>query len=252
MRYAFISDVHANIEALETSLSAIEELGVDSTLCLGDVVGYHANPNECIDLLRSRRIPTIAGNHDRAAAGLIDPRDFSDVAGRAIRWTRSVLTGENVAYLGDLPLTLSMGDFVAVHAGWDPRPNERLHMNETRARRNLEVVPERHASDLGFFGHTHFPLAYERNIATGAVAVRKLPLLRLVPGHTYLVNPGSVGQARDGDPRASLLIYDAAAQTIGWHRIEYDRDSCLRKAKDAGLVGGPSAKRRAAMAYGQR
>lgn len=244
MRYAVISDIHANLEALTATLSLIDRIGVDRTICLGDIVGYHANPNECIELLRERRIETLAGNHDRAAAGLIDPSDFGEIAARAIRWTRAVLTRDNAAYLASLPLTLSIDDFVAVHGGWAPRPNERIHLSTPeRAKRNLETLERRHAATLGFFGHTHIPIAYELEASSKGVARRPGPSLRLLPKRAYIVNPGSVGQSRDGDPRASFVLYDRHERALGWHRISYDRDSCFRKAREAGLAGSASGAR---------
>jgi putative phosphoesterase len=192
MRYAFISDIHSNLEALETVLSKIDALNVDEVICLGDIVGYNANPNECIDIIRKRGIRAVLGNHDTRATGIDEPTDFNPVAAIAVLWARQALTEENRRFLNGLPRTIDMdGKFLVIH-GW---------VNNT---------------DSYIMGNLDNPL-------------------ELKPDANYLVNPGSVGQPRDGDTRASFAVLDEKDSEITFYRVEYDIESCARKVLEAGL-----------------
>jgi predicted phosphodiesterase len=224
LRYGIVADIHANREALEATLRHLEGARVNSIVCLGDLVGYHADPDACIALIRAAGALAITGNHDRAAIGADIAGDFGFVARRAIAWTAAHLDPENAAYLRELPSTLSFADdaAIAVHAGLAPEPNDRFHvLTPERVATNLARVP---AGKTCFFGHTHRP-------ATHVAA----------DGVTRMINPGSVGQSRDGDWRAACAIYDG--ETVEFIRLEYDRDRALAKAAAAGLLEPPSAAR---------
>lgn len=241
MRYAVLGDIHANPQALRAVLRAAEGAGAEAVLCLGDIVGYYAEPDECVALLRQAHALCIAGNHDRAAAGTdADLADFPPLARQAVRWTRDRIGADSRRFLHGLPIFRTLPECVLVHGALHPRPNDSLHLStEPRVRRSLLALRDAgdaHASlRLGFFGHTHRPACHELR---GARLLRHDPRQPLVlrDGGSYLVNPGSVGQPRDGDPRASFALFDSGAGTVTICRVPYDRHTCLEKAAVAGLL----------------
>jgi predicted phosphodiesterase len=241
VRVAVISDVHANLEALTAVLRTIDASRVERVISLGDAVGYHANPNECLDLLARAGALTIAGNHDRAAAASIEPTEFGDVARKAVLWTRGVLTLEHRDRLRSLDVFSWLDERVClVHAALHPRPNDRYHLT-TPARIAASFAMLRSGEDparICFFGHTHLRRVHryaEKRIHEVPIEPRA-SRITLDDGH-FLVNPGSVGQSRDGDPRASFAIFDDTELTLEFFRVSYDRERCLRKAESHGLLG---------------
>lgn len=231
MKWAVLSDIHGNLEALEATLAALGE--VDAYLCLGDIVGYGANPNECCDIVR-KLCPemTLMGNHDAGVLGRLSPHWFNPYARFALEWTRSVLTRENWDFLQSLPHRLEGEGWMAVHGSlvdpweyitspWEARPSfERL------------TVP------LAFFGHTHLAEYYLQE--EGHLLVTQHPWsagesILLAAGRKYLVNPGSIGQPRDRDWRASAALFDAEARTITLLRVEYNLAEAQSKIFKAGL-----------------
>ena len=242
MRYAILSDIHASVEALRAVLDDARAQGIDRLVCLGDVVGYHAEPDACVALLRARAVLCVAGNHDRVAAGLAEPTDFGEVARRAALWTRGQLSPESRAWLHALPLLAVVeGRFLIVHGALHPAPNADLHLSSpARVRRSLSALRVGPwGVRLAFFGHTHRAAIHEARAWGG---VRSLSLagdpILLGAGAYRLVNPGSVGQPRDGDPRASYAILDAGpeALSLSVRRVPFDREACLAKAARAGLL----------------
>jgi predicted phosphodiesterase len=232
MRIAIIADIHANLEALQAVLERIHALKVDEIVCLGDIVGYNANPNECVDSLRKEKILSVLGNHDACASGLEEPYRFNALAQRALFWTREHLTEENRSFLLDLPREKRAHDYFLFHGS--------IH-NTNRYILSRDVIEDNFQSlaglpgalNLGFFGHTHLRTAlcdYQ-----GSISMRKSLELTLSPDKLYLINPGSVGQPRDGDPRAAFLVYDSTNQFIIFHRVEYDIRKCQDKVIRAGL-----------------
>ncbi len=250
MRYAVISDIHSNIEALDAVLQTIAGLGVDKIVCCGDLVGYYASPNECIETLMQRDIPCIAGNHDLAAAGIRE-LDGWEVAKKAIAWTRQQLSPQNTEILKNLPSTLIIDErFLLFHGALHPRQNpEDLHLfHEQDVIRTMEALTT-HPSGmrLAFFGHTHRALSYcyrdrrlTRSFKSNAV---------LDNDGYYLVNPGSVGQPRDGNSAASFVVFDSENQSLQFHRIPYDVEANLKKAKRHKLLRDPFIKSIAKRAY---
>ncbi len=232
MRTAVIADIHANLEALGAVLARIEMLKVDETVCLGDVVGYNANPNECVDLIRSMEIECIMGNHDSCASGLEEPDSFNALARRAVLWTRERLTGENRQFLMTLPRQLLVHDFVIFHGSINETDRYILYKSDAienfRRMRKLPGGPR-----IGFFGHTHVRAALSE--MDSIVAVEHSPDILLQSERHYLINPGGVGQPRDGDPRASFLVYDRNDNTVTFHRVEYNIRACQDKIIRAGL-----------------
>lgn len=237
MRYAVISDIHSNLEALTAVLDKIDGERVDRVVCLGDLVGYYADPNECLKIVRARAIRSIAGNHDRAATGAREPAQFGEAGRRAIFWTRGELSDESRLYLEQLPISDFVDDrFLMVHAALHPEPNEDLYLvSRAQVMRSFEkLAAHRSGAKICFFGHTHQSVVHAcRN---GMISKLDGNPVKLEKDDFYLVNPGSVGQSRDEDERAAFLIFDSDRSTAQFYRVTYDRDSCLRKAGEAGLL----------------
>ena len=230
MRWAIVSDIHSNLEALDAVLADLEREGTESLVCLGDFVGYGASPNECIERLRPRLAVAVAGNHDWAACGRMRLGSFSGDAAQAARWTGTLLTPENREYLLGLPLTAHWQDALLVHAAPANPDRWAYVLSPADAAEELRAYEER----LGFIGHSHYPGAFEQD-ERGGIRYTREAGIRLVPGHRYLVNVPSVGQPRDGDPRAGYLLVDESAGTLAQVRIGYDVDGAMRRIRDAGL-----------------
>lgn len=231
MRYAIISDVHANIEALNSFFESLEDNPVDKIVCLGDLVGYNASPNECIDLIREKKIACVMGNHDSRAAGLEDLTDFNLLASDAIEWTKTVLTEENKAYLAGLPRSLRVDKaFYAVHGS--VRDTDSYIYGAADALRNFELLEKVRGMNICFFGHTHVPISYLGK--NGSVRMNLDTTVRLKTAN-YLINPGGLGQSRDKDPRGSYAVYDTETSEVTFHRVEYDIAATVEKITEAGL-----------------
>ena len=229
MRYAVISDLHANLEAVSAVLEHIEMVGVDQTMCLGDVVGYNATPNECVDLIRERNIPTILGNHDAVACGLEEPWGFNPVALQAALWTRENIRDDNAAWLRSLPDTRKFGIVLAVHGSPKSR-NQYLFTWE-------DILPHMpYVVELGcsvcFFGHTHSPGIFS---ADGVYRVDDDSRFSLGEGKCFFINPGSVGQPRDGDVRASFGLLDTEKKEFELVRVAYAVKQAAERVVGAGL-----------------
>jgi diadenosine tetraphosphatase ApaH/serine/threonine PP2A family protein phosphatase len=206
---------------------------VDDIVCLGDTVGYNANPNEVLDILRSEKAHCILGNHDACAAGLEEPDDFNPLAQAAVFWTREKLSGENRQFLAALPRELLIRDFFIFHGSIHDTDRYILYRHDAKDNfRLLAGLPGR--ISIGFFGHTHVRAALieQHGIISTVLAAEDLELL---PGKRYLINPGSVGQPRDGDPRPAFLVYDDQDLRVTFHRVEYDMRTCQDKIIAAGL-----------------
>lgn len=222
LKYAIISDVHANIDALTPVLDAISEFGVDQIVCLGDVVGYNATPNECADILREREIPTILGNHDAVACGLEEPWGFNPVALSAAIWTRDHLSEANLEWLRGLPDALNFGDFIAVHGA--PKNHNTYLFSWEDILPHLYYLEEQHVKTC-FMGHTHTPGIFA---ADGVYAVDEDSRFCLGDQKSFFVNPGSVGQPRDGDSRAAFGLMDTQTRVFEQVRVAYP----VRQAAD--------------------
>ena len=225
-----ISDIHANLHALETVLADVDRESVDEIWCLGDVVGYGPKPNECCDLIRERTAISLCGNHDLAALGLLDVAEFSGDAATAARWTSGVLGSEQRTWLGSLnPLARREGAAL-FHAS--PRdPVWEYVLSEEIALLSLEATTE----PLVLVGHTHVALALalegdriDGGLARGGITVE-------LDDRRFLVNPGSVGQPRDGDPRAAWLLVDTAGRTAGFRRVPYAIEDTQKEMRDVAL-----------------
>ncbi len=234
MRYAIISDIHSNLEALVSVLDAISKLDVKKTVCLGDVIGYNANPNECISLIRSQGVKCIMGNHDERAAGLADASNFNQQAAAALLWTRTVITDEGREFLQGLPKYHKEGrSFLAVHGSINSVDDYIQCARD--AARNFKLLDgdEFEGINVCFFGHTHVAMGYLE--VEGSVVLNMDNEIKVEKRVRYLVNPGSVGQPRNRDPRASFVVYDTAEKLITYHKVEYDISATAGKIIAAGL-----------------
>jgi len=232
MRYAILSDIHANLEALQAVLALITALGADMVVCLGDLVGYNANPNECIDIVRRDGITCIMGNHDAVACGLEDPVSFNPAAKESVLWTREQLTPESRSFLRGLPRELTIGDFFICHGSVHDTNRYILDDDDVRSNFSLmEDLPDRPA--VCFYGHTHRRAVHRA--AGNALVQERADDIPIDGEMQYLINPGAVGQPRDGDPRAAFLIYDAKARNVTFHRTEYDIATSQTSIIRAGL-----------------
>lgn len=229
MRSAFISDIHGNLEALEAVLGEIEESGVDAIVCLGDIVGYGANPNECIDLVRPLTERIVVGNHDHAAVGLTDASYFNPWARAAVLWSGEMLTQEHRDYLAGLPFALVFDNQRYVHSSPSAPAEWRYVLSVQDVEHEFAAFSER----ICLLGHSHQPLL---GVEAGAECrVERDSAFTLEPTNRYIINAGSVGQPRDYDPRACYVIYDSDADRVEFHRVPYDIRRAQEKIQDAGL-----------------
>ncbi|NUN70450.1 MAG: metallophosphoesterase family protein [Bacteroidetes bacterium] len=221
MNIAVISDIHGNAEALQSTLEMLVQHEVGAVYCLGDVVGYGASPNECVDLLRARNVRTIAGNHDKAVLGEIPVEDFSVVAQEAVRWTQGVITGPTREFLASLPMSFIAHQAQFVHSSPDTPEAFRYLLSIGHALESFPAMTEH----LCFVGHTHRPAVFCEDGSTGTVSgtVRSI------------INVGSVGQPRDGDPRSCCVLFDTEKRTVRYLRTEYDVAAAQRRILEAGL-----------------
>jgi predicted phosphodiesterase len=229
LKYAIISDLHANLEALTTVLKVIEDIRVDRIICLGDVVGYNASPNECIDIVREREIPTICGNHDAVACGIEEPWGFNPVALSAALWTRESLTPDNLNWLKELPDATQFDSFLAVHGA--PADRDTYLFSWEDILPHVPYVEERKC-DLCFFGHTHCPGIFSTD---GMYTVDDNSKFALGDQKLFFVNPGSVGQPRDCDPRASFGLLDSEEREFELVRMDYPIEQAAARIIEAGL-----------------
>ncbi|CAN5354304.1 metallophosphoesterase family protein [soil metagenome] len=233
MRYLILSDIHANLQALDAVLAAAPSPEWDHVVVLGDLVGYGADPNGVIDRLKELLpLAVIRGNHDKAACGLDDGSSFNNVARMAAAWTSETLTPGNRDYLRSLPAGPMSIDHLLEICHGAPYDEDHYIFNGDDAVRGLEAARR----PLCLFGHTHLPVAFERDGAKlGGFAPEEDTELELRAGATYLVNPGSVGQPRDGDPRAAFAILDVDARVLTLRRVEYAVGAAQRRILEAGL-----------------
>ncbi len=242
MRCLVLSDIHSNLAAFE---AVLEDAGpVEQVWCLGDVVGYGPDPNDCVELLRSLPHVCIAGNHDWGTLGLLDLRDFNHEARVANEWNRKQLTRENLAYLETLPETVVEGDFTLAH-GSPCHPIWEYILYASTARAGFECFSTKYC----FVGHTHTPVIFGLDQDDGQdVCEPRLPPegpVKLGP-ERLIINPGSVGQPRDGDRRASYVALDRDALTIEYRRVEYD----VKRTQDAMQRYGLPERQAARLSYG--
>jgi predicted phosphodiesterase len=226
-----MADIHANLAALAAVLKDIDEKGdIDEIWCLGDIVGYGPEPTECIRLMQERKIVCISGNHDMGVTGQLELDFFNPAAAQACRWTAEKLNPVDIRYLADLPKTLKKGQFTLVH-GSPREPSTEYILTAAIAERNFEYFDTQYC----LVGHTHIPEAYKKEAAAAAPVNLVAEIGLVMIEHRIIINPGAVGQPRDGDPRASYGIYDSEGQMFRLHRIEYDIRATQDKMVAVGL-----------------
>lgn len=229
MRTAILSDVHANAMALRAVLDDIDRRDVRAIACLGDSVGYGAEPGPCLDLLFEACTTIIAGNHDLAASGRLRDDRFTSVARHGVEYARRLLSPAQRARLAQLPEEDQLGDLLLVHAS----PNETGEFPYIRDVASAERAFASRSFHVAVYGHTHVPLVFHRD--GGRVTLSLNPKVDLARAGSYLCNVGSVGQPRDQDPRACYAIYDGDARTITFHRVQYDVEAASDRIRSAGL-----------------
>ncbi len=228
MRYAVISDVHANLEALNTVLKKVSEETFDSLLFLGDSVGYGPNPNECLETLKEKTKILLAGNHDWASVGMTDIESFNPYARAAVEWTKKILSNENRTFLRGLPLTQELDDrILLVHA--TPREPEQWHylLSTEDASINFHFFNQM----ICLIGHSHEPVIIERSPEDKIIVYKDRTDIK--EGYRYIINVGSVGQPRDGNPDAAYAILNK--NSIEIKRVSYDIVLTQKKMRDVGL-----------------
>jgi predicted phosphodiesterase len=234
LRIAVISDIHANLPAFETVLAEIDKDPPDEIWCLGDVVGYGAQPNECSELAKERTDVCLAGNHDLAALDALDISTFSPAAAEAALWTRNALSADAREFLGGLEATDESRDVAMYHAS----PRDPVWEYVLWPEQAGECIA-RQASRVALIGHSHVALCFRADDdgdvdATQGAQVVAGTTLDIAEGE-WLLNPGSVGQPRDGDPRAAWIMLDSEAWTAGYQRVEYPVDKAAESIIEAGL-----------------
>jgi diadenosine tetraphosphatase ApaH/serine/threonine PP2A family protein phosphatase len=214
LKIAYISDIHSNLEALEVALTEIARRNIKEICCLGDIVGYGADPDKCVDRIREVSQKTIAGNHDFAVVGLTSIQYFNSYAQEAIRWTTQQLSETNKLFIKGLPLSCSQNSMFCVHATPSNPQDWDYIFSREEAERQFKAFKE----SICFIGHSHIPAEFQsRN------------------KKRRIINIGSIGQPRDRDPRLSFVIYDSESHEIERIRLEYDVETASAKIRKAGL-----------------
>jgi diadenosine tetraphosphatase ApaH/serine/threonine PP2A family protein phosphatase len=221
MKIALISDVHSNIQALEAVLDFVDDVGVDKIVCLGDIVGYGADPKACLDILRLRCSVLVLGNHDLAVVSESNRHSLPRDGRKAAKHNHAALEKEDLEFLASLPYVASDEGCTFVHA----TPREPEHWYRLSSYQESQSQFSYFTTDICFNGHTHRP----------SIISDKLGVLQVRPGHRYLVNVGSVGQPRDGDPRASFGLFDTKEYSYRLVRVEYDIEGAIDRIKEEGL-----------------
>jgi diadenosine tetraphosphatase ApaH/serine/threonine PP2A family protein phosphatase len=236
LRYLVLTDIHANLEALDTCLADAGSRRCDRTLFLGDLVGYGADPNAVVERVRDLQpLAMVRGNHDKVVFGIDQAEGFNAVAKSAAAWTLETLTDENREWVAALPQgPHAVDDLVEICHG-APYDEDAYIFDEADARLALSTS----LRPLCLFGHTHYPITFELEDAGAFASIGPAAdveaRLDLRGGVKYLVNPGSVGQPRDGDPRAAYAIVDTASKHVELFRLAYPVEVTQRKIIDAGL-----------------
>ena len=228
MKYAIIADIHANLEALNVVLEDIKAQECTHVACLGDVVGYGANPKECLDIIRRMNIPCVKGNHDEMCSVEADLEGFNPHAAEAVHWTRQQLDEDDCQWLRDLKYIRLVTSFSIVHATLDVPQKWGYVFDKLAAAASFTYQN----TPVCFFGHTHVPVAFVRDSVVRGGTYSKF---KVEAGKKYFVNVGSVGQSRDGVAKATYVIYDIAEQTIELRRLDYDIATAQAKIRAAGL-----------------
>jgi predicted phosphodiesterase len=228
MKYAIIADIHGNLDAFQVVLEDIRAQKATHIVCLGDVVGYNAQPKECLDIVRQMNIPCVKGNHDEYCSTDNHLDGFNPHAAEAVHWTRDQLSEEDKKWLRELKYSRMAANFTMVHATLDAPERWGYVFDKLAAAASFPYQN----TQMCFFGHTHVPVAFMRDTVVRGGTYSKF---KVDPSKKYFINVGAVGQPRDNNPKAAYVIYDMDAQTIELRRLDYDIASAQKKILDAGL-----------------
>jgi predicted phosphodiesterase len=228
MKYAIIADIHGNLDAFQVVLEDIRAQNVNHIVCLGDVVGYNANPKECLQIVRDMNIPVVKGNHDEYCS-TDNPLDgFNPHAAEAVHWTRNQLSDDDKKWLRDLKYSRMAANFTMVHATLDAPERWGYVFDKLAAAASFPYQN----TQMCFFGHTHVPVAFMRDTVVRGGTYSKF---KVDSSKKYFINVGAVGQPRDNNPKSAYVIYDMDAQTIELRRLDYDIAAAQAKILAAGL-----------------
>ncbi len=227
-KYAVLGDIHSNLEALDVVLEDAHAQGVTGFICVGDLVGYNANPSECLEKIRHLGCAIVRGNHDHYCSNTDRLDDFQPLAANVVDWTRRQLSAEQATYLRDLPLVMKTEGVTVVHSTLD-MPDRWGYVFDTL---DAEAHFNYQHTALCFYGHTHLPVVFERDSRVTRATYEKI---HITLGRRYFINVGSVGQPRDGDSRTAYVIYDPTAHTVELRRLPYDIKTTQEKIHKAGL-----------------
>lgn len=230
MRYAILSDIHSNLEAMTSVLEDIHALRVDEILCLGDIVGYGANPKECLDLVKKECHRVVIGNHDHAVIGLTNKEYFNPNAKKAVEWTADQLAPEDTGFLKRLPMIQTLENFVMAHASLNKPEDWGYILDEYEADQCFGLMGN---ALVTFIGHSHIPLAFENGRFVRCLGF--ISHFEMDERCRYIVNVGSVGQPRDGVNLAAYILYDSEKLTLDLRRVPYDIQRAQKKILEAGL-----------------
>lgn len=233
MRIAVVSDIHSNGDALDAVARELDRLRPDRVVHLGDLVGYNAEPEKCVRWAMANCSEGILGNHDAVVCGKADGKSFHKPALQAALWSAERVSRESLDYLAGLPVRAALpGGLLLVH-GAPSDPDRYLFLTED-AEEEMDLLVATGGPRRILFGHTHLPTAFVRR-EEGVVVSAPLDRFRLAEGESAMLNPGSVGQPRDRDPRACFLVVDTGSGEGSWIRVSYDVERCRNRVLEAGL-----------------
>ncbi|HPY29114.1 MAG TPA: metallophosphoesterase family protein [Verrucomicrobiota bacterium] len=228
MKFAIIADIHGNLEAFRVVLNDAQKQRCTHYACIGDVVGYGANPAECLALVRKMGMPCVKGNHDEYCSIDEQTEGFNPAAAEAVQWTRKQLSEDGRQWLRDLKYVRMVKNFTIVHATLDGPQRWGYVFDKLAAAASFPYQN----TPVCFFGHTHVPVAFIRDSMVRGGTYSKF---KIEAGKKYFINVGAVGQPRDGNPKAAYVVYDTVEGTIELRRLEYDIAAAQKKIRDAGL-----------------
>lgn len=226
MKLAIISDIHANIEALDAVLKSIDSNGAEKIIFLGDVVGYGCNPNECIKKISKYCDIKLIGNHDYALMGLESTDTFNQAAKSSMQWTRDRVKNRNIELMSDFEMETSFLDFHLVHSSPGLASHWFYILDTEQAAGSFKAFSQK----VCFVGHSHIPAIFRKDKENKVIHLFQNQIT-LEDDYQYIINVGSVGQPRDGDPRACYLMADTESVSLAYHRIEYDIQKTQSKMK---------------------
>jgi len=232
LRYGIFSDIHSNLEALDAVISAYKKERIDRYLCIGDIVGYAANPAECIEKVKVLAMITVSGNHDWASANLFSTDYFNPLAEEAIFWTQRNLSEQAVSFLGQLKLVYKNEDLTLVHGTLDEPGDFNYMVDANIASKTFELLK----THICFVGHTHVSGVFIKT-KDNRIQYERRSNVDIKDDNKYIINVGSVGQPRDGNPKAAYCIFDSDENNVQIKRVSYDIRAARKKIFAAGLPG---------------